>query len=101
MTIINGHFEWDSEKNKENIKKHGFSFEEILPVFEDPLFYEEYDKMHSSFDEVRFFGIGRLNGFTIISTCYTENERIRIISSRISTVKEERAYEKWCEQFYP
>lgn len=38
MTIISAdnRFEWDSEKNDINIKKHGLSFEEILPLFDDP-----------------------------------------------------------------
>lgn len=78
-TIIVGRFEWDKEKENLNIKKHGISFEEILPMFDDPLFWEKEDFAHSS---------------------YTERERIRIISARISTKEEEKLYEKWCKQFY-
>jgi uncharacterized DUF497 family protein len=39
-TIIseNGRFEWDEEKDADNIVNHGFSFAEILTVFDDPLF---------------------------------------------------------------
>ena len=38
MTIISSdnRFEWDSEKNDINRRKPGLSFEEILPVFDDP-----------------------------------------------------------------
>ena len=38
MTVISedGKFEWDSEKDNLNIKKHGFSFSEILEVYNDP-----------------------------------------------------------------
>lgn len=36
MTIVHGNYEWDSDKNEMNIKKHGLSFEEILGVFNDP-----------------------------------------------------------------
>jgi len=34
-TIIseNNLFEWDSQKNSDNIKKHGFGFDEITDVF--------------------------------------------------------------------
>ena len=44
-TIIskNGRFEWDEDKDRLNKKKHGFSFEEILEVFDDPDFLEGYD----------------------------------------------------------
>ena len=39
MTVINGNFEWDSEKDEINIKKYDFSFSEILDVFDDPFFH--------------------------------------------------------------
>jgi uncharacterized DUF497 family protein len=29
-------FEWDENKSKNNKKKHGFLFDEILGVFDDP-----------------------------------------------------------------
>ena len=38
MTVINGKFEWDSEKDEINKIKHGFSFAEILDVFDDPYY---------------------------------------------------------------
>lgn len=30
-------FRWDANKNKENIRKHGISFEDVAEVFDDPL----------------------------------------------------------------
>ena len=54
MTVINGKFEWDSEKDEINKIKHGFSFSEILDVFDDPLFIERYDIEHSSLEEERY-----------------------------------------------
>jgi uncharacterized DUF497 family protein len=41
-TIISpdGRFEWDEAKNILNKKDHGFFFEEILAVFDDPSFGE-------------------------------------------------------------
>ena len=49
MTIISddNRFEWDSNKNEKNKIKHGLSFEQILPIFDDPFFLERYDKEHS------------------------------------------------------
>ncbi|MPM42843.1 hypothetical protein SDC9_89515 [bioreactor metagenome] len=29
-------FEWDENKSQNNKKKHGFSFNEILGIFDDP-----------------------------------------------------------------
>ena len=98
--IIHGRFEWDKEKEALNIKKHGISFEEILPMFDDPLFWEKEDFAHSSLDETRYIGMAKINGFSVIVSCYTERERIRIISARASTNEEERFYEQWCKQFY-
>ena len=50
-TVISpdGRFEWDEEKNTFNKENHGFYFEEILNVFNDPFFMEAYDREHSTF----------------------------------------------------
>ncbi|QTQ13908.1 BrnT family toxin [Treponema parvum] len=92
MTIVQGHFEWDSEKDEINIKKHGFSFEEILSMFDDPQFIERVDLEHSTVEEERFIGFGNINGLVIVATIFTERDRIRIISSRLATKKEEAFY---------
>lgn len=99
-TVIHGKFEWDADKAEANIRNHGISFEEILPMFNDPLFWEQIDVAHSTVDETRFFGTAKINGFTVVVSSYTERERTRIISARISTSEEERKYEEWCRQFY-
>lgn len=100
-TIVHGKFEWDEEKAETNIRKHGMSFEEILPMFDDPLFWEQFDFENSTLEETRFLGMGRLNGFAVIISCYTERDgRTRIINARITTSEEEKKYEEWCKQFY-
>lgn len=100
-TKVLGNFEWDEEKEKINIQKHGLSFSEIIPVFDDPLFAERIDYEHSSPDETRFVGMGKIAGTVVIVTCYTpRGKRIRIINARISTKGEEKLYEQWCKRFY-
>lgn len=99
-TVVHGNYEWDEDKNKANIVKHGISFEEVLPMFDSPLFWEQYDREHSTVDETRYFGIAKINGFAVVVSSYTERERTRIISARISTSEEEKKYENWCKQFY-
>lgn len=100
-TIVHGNFEWDEEKANINIQKHQIRFEEILPMFDDPLFWEQIDFENSTLEETRFLGVGKVNGFEIVVSCYTErNCRIRIINARITTSGEKERYEEWCKQFY-
>ncbi|MDR2048691.1 MAG: BrnT family toxin [Treponema sp.] len=75
-----------------NIVKHGFSFAEILEVFDDPAFLEGYDDEHSG-EEERYYGIGCLNNVLFITVFYTERrERTRIISARQADADEQEAY---------
>lgn len=92
MTIIQGSFEWDSEKDMANIKKHGVSFREIIDVFDDPWFYEIYDKHHSTDTEERLIGIGANKSFYVFVISHTETKRIRIISARHATTQERKVY---------
>ena len=50
-------FEWDENKNKANIKKHGISFSEAETVFYDPLTKVAVDPDHSD-NEDRFIAVG-------------------------------------------
>ena len=74
-TIISedGRFEWDENKDRLNQKKHGFSFNEILEIFDDPAFLEGYDYEHSIKEE-RYYGIGCLNNVLYIIAFYTIRE---------------------------
>ena len=99
-TVVHGKFEWDADKAEINKRKHGISFEEILPMFDDPLFWEQLDFAHSTTEETRYFGTAKVSGFAVVVSSYVERERTRIISARISTNEEERRYEEWCRQFY-
>jgi len=93
-TIISqdGRFEWDETKDRLNKKKHGFSFIEILEVFDDPAFLEGFDLVHSEKEE-RYFGIGCLNSILYIIAFYTlRGERKRIISARKADKDEQEAY---------
>ena len=99
IVSINGRFEWDEEKNILNKKKHGLSFEDVIQIFDDPLFYEQLDEFHSTDSEIRYIGMARLYGFTVIVSCYTERERVRLFSARVATSIEEKKYDEWCRQF--
>lgn len=88
-------FEWDVEKAKSNWVKHSVSFDEATTVFDDSLARIFDDKPHST-NEKREIIIGHSINNKLIVVCFTErpNERIRIISARLHTPKERRAYEE-------
>ena len=93
-TIISddGRFEWDEAKNRRNKKKHGFLFDEILEVFDDPAFLEGYDTEHSKIED-RYYGIGCLSGILYVIVFYTlRSERKRIISARRADNDEQEFY---------
>jgi len=90
-----GRFEWDEAKNILNKEDHGFYFEEILAVFDDPFFMEAYDRDHSTLDEIRMKGIASLDQRIYFFLSYTERgERIRIISARLAETHERKYYEE-------
>jgi uncharacterized DUF497 family protein len=95
-TIVSedGRFEWDENKDRQNIKDHGFSFDEILEIFDDPAFLEGYDREHSA-KEDRYYGIGCLNNILYIIAFYTIRERIRIISARRAEADEMEEYDDY------
>jgi len=100
-TVISpdGRFEWDSNKNILNKEDHGFYFEEVLSVFDDPFFLEAYDQDNSSQDEVRWKGIASYNRRIYFFVSYTEREsRIRIISARLAELYERERYDENYQQ---
>lgn len=100
-TVVHGNFEWDEDKEKTNIRKHSINFLEILPMFDDPLFWERLDTKESTETETRYVGTAKVDGFVVIVSSYTERSgRTRIINARIANKKEELKYEEWCKQFY-
>jgi uncharacterized DUF497 family protein len=88
-------FEWDAKKANSNWIKHGISFDEASTVFDDPLARIFDDEEHSP-DEQREIIIGHSINNRLLVVCFTErsNERIRIISARLRTPKELKAYEE-------
>lgn len=86
-------FEWDEEKEKINIQKHGIDFSTAALVFGDTNRIEKYDELHS-YDEDRYITIGIINNTAVVvMVVYTERKTaIRIISARLATKREKEAY---------
>ena len=78
-------FEWDEEKAKTNLKKHGIGFEEATTVFIDPFSIAIPDPDHSV-DERRYIEIGNSDKGRALVVVYTErSSNIRVISCRKAT----------------
>ena len=89
-------FEWDEKKNRENIRKHGVSFEEAQAVFLDENAVRFFDPDHSE-DEDRFIMLGMSFNLRILVVChcYRKNDAvIRIISARKAVKREARSYRR-------
>ena len=83
-------FEWDDEKYKINIKKHGIYFEDAVRVFFDEFLIDDYDKDHSDYED-RIKIIGKVEKVLVV--IYTERvEKFRIISARLANKKERDDY---------
>jgi len=87
-------FEWDKDKNKSNIKKHGINFVEAKTVFEDENMLYKRDTDHSAYEE-RFLAIGMSSypRLLIVCHCVRDGLKVRIISARIATQNERIDYE--------
>ncbi len=84
-------FEWDENKNKENIRKHTLSFFDAIRVFEDEKRLEKYDIENSTAEEERWDIIGMVN--RVLFVVITERrESIRLISARAATRNEIEEY---------
>ena len=87
-------FEWDDDKARANLAKHGVSFEEAASVFGDPLALTFSDPDHS-LGEKRWLTFGVSHSGRLLVVAHTERGRaIRIISARKATRHERGIYEQ-------
>ena len=92
-------FEWDSQKARSNLRRHGVSFAEAATVFGDPLSLTIADPLHST-EEDRFVIIGTTSAPRprVLVVVFTERgNTIRIISARDATPRERKTYEEGTE----
>ena len=90
-------FEWDEQKNRQNLRKHDVRFETAMLVFDDPYALTQRD--FTSEDEERWITVGAIGPGSIllvVHSFYEEQgeEIIRIISARAAESHERRAYEE-------
>lgn len=90
------HFEWDEDKNLENQRKHGISFEEAQLLFTSNVDYLEiFDQDHSD-SEDRFIAIGPIvRGIVMVVFTEREDDTVRIISARPATQREQQMFHRY------
>ena len=82
--------EWDDEKNEKNVRKHGIYFEDAARIFLDEYRYDDFDEIHSNFED-RIKTVGFV--MNVLAVIYTERgDRTRIISARRADRDEEAEY---------
>jgi len=87
-------FEWDSQKARRNVRKHGVTFDEASTVFGDPLAILMPDPDHSEAEQ-RYVLLGMSNRRRLLVVAFAERPpRTRLISARRATRQERRRYEE-------
>ena len=87
-------FEWDPAKARENLRKHGVSFEEAQTVFDDEQALQLDDPDHSD-GEQRFVLLGLsapLRVLLVVHSYREDDDVIRLISARKATRSERAQY---------
>ena len=87
-------FAWDDDKARSNLEKHDVSFEEAQTVFDDRFAGIRTDPDHSV-GEVREIIVGYSEKERLLLVSFTQRVGIiRIISARLLTRRERKAYEE-------
>ncbi|CAI1010079.1 BrnT family toxin [Serratia entomophila] len=94
------YFEWNQDKNQNNLRKHHVSFEVARHVFSDPNHLAVLERIEGG--EERWQTIGMVGGSLLLLVAHTLSETdsagdsieiVRIISARKADAKERGRYE--------
>jgi uncharacterized protein len=85
-------FEWDAEKARRNVEKHGITFEEASEAFFDPFCLSGEASVQG---EDRDSLLGYSQSQRLLLVVHTDrSKRTRIISARLATRAERKLYEQ-------
>ncbi len=86
-------FEWDDEKNRRNIEKHGIGFLTAIRIFEGPVVTQIDNRR--DYGEIRRQTIGAVADVLVILVVHTQRDgRVRVISARRANRQERKRYEE-------
>lgn len=87
-------FEWDEQKNVENIGAHDLDFADAHKIFDGPIL-EKLDG-REDYGEVRHVGVGFLRNIVVVVVQYTERgDKVRLISLRKALKYERTEFERY------
>lgn len=86
-------FEWDEDKNRQNVVKHGLRFDDAIRIFDG--FTVDLPDDRFDYGEPREISIGLMDGLAVVVVVHTDRDaKIRIISARPAIKNERKMYEK-------
>ncbi|MGI9287533.1 MAG: BrnT family toxin [Pseudomonadales bacterium] len=84
-------FEWDDDKNRRNLAKHGIRFEEAALIFDGVTITRVDDRF--DYGERRDISIGEIDSQIVIVVVHTDRDGVvRIISARFANRQERKVY---------
>lgn len=86
-------FEWDDNKNRVNIRKHGIDFADAADIFNHPVLTLLDDR--EDYGEERWVALGWIKAIVgVVVYVERDGDAIRIISARKANKHEVRRYEQ-------
>ena len=86
-------FEWDEDKNRRNLQKHGVAFEDVLSVFANRKALRLEDR-RKDYGEPRYVVLGPFGDVLLHVTYTVRGGNIRLISARRASRREKRDHER-------
>jgi len=87
-------FVWDQSKNRENVRRHGIDFRDVIDMFSHPMLIRLDTRQN--YGEDRWIGVGLLKNLVavVVYVEWQDEETIRIISARKATSHERNDFYK-------
>ncbi len=86
-------FDWDPQKNEENISNHNLDFADAHEIFDGPML-EKLDS-REDYGEDRYVSIGFLRNIVVVVVYTERGETIRLISLRKALKYERTEFERY------
>lgn len=87
-------YEWDSIKEKANIKKHGVSFDDAKEALNCGFVVVLKEDSHSGEERYVYLGMCKKLNILVVVVAYPEEDITRIISARKANKGERKFYEE-------
>jgi uncharacterized DUF497 family protein len=84
-------FQWDDDKDRRNLEKHGLRFSEAALIFEGPVLTRIDSRV--DYGEERCISIGAIRSLVVVVVVHTSrDDHIRLISARLANRRERDRY---------